>query len=228
MTNTMVVLARWSCKPSATCWVSSSKATRPTCARPTPAKVFSSDDPPQYRRGPFNFGQYSDDTQLARELALSLLTTKSFVPKSFRAYRGALQERNDRRAWPGDRSSGAPDHRWHPVAPGGRAIAERRQRAANERGTRGVRISQPGPDAPHRRRFSSRDASRSGRALNDEGAFGLKDLVTVTRAVEQTPVEPVKRAGRAVGRRVDVRPALVSHGVVGRQHLLEPHYPGTA
>ncbi|MGH3560476.1 MAG: ADP-ribosylglycohydrolase family protein [Mycobacterium sp.] len=37
--------------------------------------VFSSDDPPPYRRASFGFGQYSDDTQLARELALSLGAT---------------------------------------------------------------------------------------------------------------------------------------------------------
>ena len=49
------------------------------------SEVFSSDDPPPYRRGPFDFGQYSDDTQLARELALSLGTTKRFVPEDFSA-----------------------------------------------------------------------------------------------------------------------------------------------
>lgn len=54
------------------------------------SEVFSSDDPPQYRRGTFNFGQYSDDTQLARELALSLGKTKSFVPEEFSARVAAL------------------------------------------------------------------------------------------------------------------------------------------
>ncbi len=41
------------------------------------ARAFSSDDPPRY------FGQYSDDTQLARELALSLAACKGFVPEDF-------------------------------------------------------------------------------------------------------------------------------------------------
>jgi len=56
------------------------------------SEVFSSDDPPPYRRGPFDFGQYSDDTQLARELALSLGMTKSFVPEEFSARVAALFE----------------------------------------------------------------------------------------------------------------------------------------
>jgi ADP-ribosylglycohydrolase len=47
--------------------------------------AFSSNDPPPYRRGPFDFGQYSDDTQLARELALSLGSTGTFVPEDFSA-----------------------------------------------------------------------------------------------------------------------------------------------
>jgi ADP-ribosylglycohydrolase len=56
------------------------------------SEVFSGDDPPPYRRGPFGFGQYSDDTQLARELALSLGVTKSFVPDEFSARVAALFE----------------------------------------------------------------------------------------------------------------------------------------
>jgi ADP-ribosylglycohydrolase len=56
------------------------------------SEVFSSDDPPPYGRGPFDFGQYSDDTQLARELALSLGATKSFVPEEFSARVAALFE----------------------------------------------------------------------------------------------------------------------------------------
>jgi len=54
------------------------------------SEVFSSDDPPAYRRGPFDFGQYSDDTQLARELALSLATAGGFVPEDFSARVAAL------------------------------------------------------------------------------------------------------------------------------------------
>jgi hypothetical protein len=54
------------------------------------SEVFSSDDPPPYRRGPFDFGQYSDDTQLARELALSLGAMRRFVPEDFSARVAAL------------------------------------------------------------------------------------------------------------------------------------------
>jgi ADP-ribosylglycohydrolase len=46
------------------------------------SKAFSGDDPPRIPRGPFGFGQYSDDTQLARELALSLAAGR-FVPEDF-------------------------------------------------------------------------------------------------------------------------------------------------
>jgi ADP-ribosylglycohydrolase len=52
--------------------------------------AFSSQDPPPYRRGPFDFGQYSDDTQLARELALSLGSTRTFAPEDFSARVAAL------------------------------------------------------------------------------------------------------------------------------------------
>jgi ADP-ribosylglycohydrolase len=49
------------------------------------SEVFSSGDPPQRRRGPFYFGQYSDDTQLARELAMSLGAARPFAPEDFSA-----------------------------------------------------------------------------------------------------------------------------------------------
>jgi|SRR5262245_44231697 len=39
--------------------------------------------PPSGRRGPFVFGQYSDDTQLARELALSLVEARGWNPPHF-------------------------------------------------------------------------------------------------------------------------------------------------
>src|SRR5699024_10600078 len=67
--------------------------------------VFSRDDPPRTPRGRFRFGQYSDDTQLARELALSLAATTGrhglwrwprrtagprFVPQDFAARVAAL------------------------------------------------------------------------------------------------------------------------------------------
>jgi ADP-ribosylglycohydrolase len=53
-------------------------------------RVFSGDDPPPNRKGPFAFGQYSDDTQLARELARSLGATRRFVPEDFSARVAAL------------------------------------------------------------------------------------------------------------------------------------------
>jgi ADP-ribosylglycohydrolase len=98
----------------------------PDVCAPYASEVFSSDDPPARRRWGFAFGQYSDDTQLARELALSLAATRRFVPEDFGACRGALRGRDDRRARPGDRGGGAPDHRRCPVGPCGRAVAERR------------------------------------------------------------------------------------------------------
>ena len=54
------------------------------------SEVFSSDDPPLGRRGRFVFGQYSDDTQLARELALSLGATRRLVPEDFAVRVAAL------------------------------------------------------------------------------------------------------------------------------------------
>lgn len=53
-------------------------------------EVFSRPDPPRRRRGPFGFGQYSDDTQLARELAKSLGATRPFAPEDFSARLAAL------------------------------------------------------------------------------------------------------------------------------------------
>lgn len=53
-----------------------------TCAAYV-AETFARQDPPPYRRGPFHFGQYSDDTQLARELALSLAAATPFSPADF-------------------------------------------------------------------------------------------------------------------------------------------------
>jgi ADP-ribosylglycohydrolase len=38
---------------------------------------------PTERRGPFGFGQYSDDTQLARELVLSLVAHYPFEPADY-------------------------------------------------------------------------------------------------------------------------------------------------
>jgi ADP-ribosylglycohydrolase len=57
----------------------------PDVCAPYASEVFSSDDPPARRRWGFAFGQYSDDTQLARELALSLASTRTFVPEDFSA-----------------------------------------------------------------------------------------------------------------------------------------------
>lgn len=62
----------------------------PEVCAPYARDVFSSDDPPAYVRGHFGFGQYSDDTQLARELALSLAGTTRFVPQDFSARIAAL------------------------------------------------------------------------------------------------------------------------------------------
>lgn len=56
--------------------------------------VFAGDDPPQFWRGPFAFGQYSDDTQLARELTLSLGAMRGFVPEDFAARVAALFANN--------------------------------------------------------------------------------------------------------------------------------------
>jgi ADP-ribosylglycohydrolase len=53
-------------------------------------RAFSGDDPPPNRKGPFAFGQYSDDTQLARELALSLGSTAAFDPEEFAGRVAAL------------------------------------------------------------------------------------------------------------------------------------------
>jgi ADP-ribosylglycohydrolase len=54
------------------------------------SEVFSSEGPPPHRRGPFDFGQYSYDTQLASELALSLGATRRFVPEDFSEHVAAL------------------------------------------------------------------------------------------------------------------------------------------
>jgi ADP-ribosylglycohydrolase/alpha-beta hydrolase superfamily lysophospholipase len=48
-------------------------------------QAFSAEAPPARRRGPFSFGQYSDDTQLARELGLSLIETLAWSPADFAA-----------------------------------------------------------------------------------------------------------------------------------------------
>ncbi|MBI4701431.1 MAG: ADP-ribosylglycohydrolase family protein [Deltaproteobacteria bacterium] len=47
------------------------------------AEVFAGEQAPDRTRGPFAFGQYSDDTQLARELALSLASTRAWSPDDF-------------------------------------------------------------------------------------------------------------------------------------------------
>lgn len=57
-------------------------------------EVFAREDPPTYGRGPFAFGQYSDDTQLARELALSLAAARTFAPEDFAARVAALFKNN--------------------------------------------------------------------------------------------------------------------------------------
>jgi ADP-ribosylglycohydrolase len=46
-------------------------------------EVFERVDPPERGRGSFAFGQYSDDTQLARELALSLVDARGWDPQDF-------------------------------------------------------------------------------------------------------------------------------------------------
>lgn len=55
-------------------------------------EAFAGTDPPEFRRAGFSFGQYSDDTQLARELALSLGATSGggFAPQDFAARVGKL------------------------------------------------------------------------------------------------------------------------------------------
>jgi ADP-ribosylglycohydrolase/alpha-beta hydrolase superfamily lysophospholipase len=54
------------------------------CAR-FAAEAFASDAPPTRTRGPFAFGQYSDDTQLARELAMALIEEPGWAPGRFAA-----------------------------------------------------------------------------------------------------------------------------------------------
>ena len=48
-------------------------------------EAFCSPTPPVRQRGPFRFGQYSDDTQLARELALSIVAGQAWDPARFAA-----------------------------------------------------------------------------------------------------------------------------------------------
>jgi ADP-ribosylglycohydrolase/alpha-beta hydrolase superfamily lysophospholipase len=53
-------------------------------------ETFSREDPPTRTRGPFVFGQYSDDTQLARELARSLVGCASWSPEDMAARVAAI------------------------------------------------------------------------------------------------------------------------------------------
>jgi ADP-ribosylglycohydrolase/alpha-beta hydrolase superfamily lysophospholipase len=46
-------------------------------------EAFTRDAPPDRVRGPFRFGQYSDDTQLARELALAMIEAPAWQPERF-------------------------------------------------------------------------------------------------------------------------------------------------
>jgi ADP-ribosylglycohydrolase len=57
----------------------------PELCAPYARKAFSEDPGPveHLSRGPFTFGQYSDDTQLARELALSLVDNGGWKPGDF-------------------------------------------------------------------------------------------------------------------------------------------------
>jgi ADP-ribosylglycohydrolase len=52
--------------------------------------VFAAPNPPVRTRGPFAFGQYSDDTQLARELGLSLVARGGWDPHDFPGRVGRL------------------------------------------------------------------------------------------------------------------------------------------
>jgi ADP-ribosylglycohydrolase len=53
-------------------------------------EVLGAPDPPSRTRGPFAFGQYSDDTQLARELGLSLVARGGWDPNDFAERVGRL------------------------------------------------------------------------------------------------------------------------------------------
>jgi ADP-ribosylglycohydrolase/pimeloyl-ACP methyl ester carboxylesterase len=55
----------------------------PRVCGPFAARTFGSHEMPQGKRAGFEFGQYSDDTQLARELALSLRSTVAWDPADF-------------------------------------------------------------------------------------------------------------------------------------------------
>jgi ADP-ribosylglycohydrolase len=64
----------------------------PTICAAFVAAAFAGAEPPSQRRGPFVFGQYSDDTQLARELALSLVEGRGWNPPRFARRLAALFE----------------------------------------------------------------------------------------------------------------------------------------
>jgi ADP-ribosylglycohydrolase len=53
-------------------------------------EFFSSQAPPARTHGPFAFGQYSDDTQLARELAIAIVEGPAWSPQRFGARVAAL------------------------------------------------------------------------------------------------------------------------------------------
>jgi ADP-ribosylglycohydrolase/pimeloyl-ACP methyl ester carboxylesterase len=54
------------------------------------SEVFDQELPPERTRGSFSFGQYSDDTQLARELARSLVATPRWSPVDYAKRIGKL------------------------------------------------------------------------------------------------------------------------------------------
>jgi len=64
----------------------------PTICAAFASAAFARPEPPSQTRGPFAFGQYSDDTQLARELALSLVEENGWQPPRFARRLAALFE----------------------------------------------------------------------------------------------------------------------------------------
>jgi ADP-ribosylglycohydrolase len=64
----------------------------PTICAKFVSRAFAGAHPPWETRGPFSFGQYSDDTQLARELALSFVEARGWDPACFARRIAALFE----------------------------------------------------------------------------------------------------------------------------------------
>jgi ADP-ribosylglycohydrolase/alpha-beta hydrolase superfamily lysophospholipase len=181
-------------------------------------ETFASQEPPARVRGPFTFGQYSDDTQLARELARALVGHPGWAPEDMAA-RVAAIFREDRIVGRGRATENAA-HRLIAGVPWDQA-GEPPPRAGNGGAMRAAPVGLVVRDAAQRRLVADQQAQITHADPRARAAAILVAEVVAGALEDADPSSPEHLAGLAAAVR-ELDPILASAlGEVPRWVTLE-------